>query len=100
DLVGQNLGAYSRLVHANGGFAEFHGRGGSRHLHVVPGPGPFGDTPVPSMYKAPQMASVSSGTPTTNNITINASPGQSPEAIANAVMRKIDERNRNKDQRR
>jgi len=36
----------------------------------------------------------------TNNITINAAPGQSPEAIANAVIQKIDERNRNKEQRR
>lgn len=100
DLTGQNLGAYSRLVHANGGFAEFHGRGGSRHLHVVPGPGPFGDTSTPSMYKAPAMVGATVSAGTTNNITINAAPGQSPEAIANAVMRKIDERNRNKEQRR
>lgn len=100
DLTGQNLGAYSRLVHANGGFAEFHGRGGSRHLHVVPGPGPFGDTSTPSMYKAPAMVGAAASATTTNNITINASPGQSPEAIANAVIRKIDERNRNKEQRR
>lgn len=100
DLTGQNLGAYSRLVHANGGFAEFHGRGGSRHLHVVPGPGPFGDTSTPSMYKAPAMVGATVSAGTTNNITINAAPGQSPEAIANAVIRKIDERNRNKEQRR
>jgi hypothetical protein len=100
DLTGQNLGAYSRLVHANGGFAEFHGRGGSRHLHVVPGPGPFGDTSTPSMYRAPAMVGAATPASNTNNITINAAPGQSPEAIANAVIQKIDERNRNKEQRR
>jgi len=100
DLVGQNLGAYSKLVHANGGFAEFHGRNASRHLHVVPGPGPFGDTAVPSMYKMPQTQQMSNGSTTNNSITINAAPGQSPEAIASAVIRKIDERNRNREQRR
>jgi len=100
DLVGQNLGAYSRLVHANGGFAEFHGRNGSRHLHVVPGPGPFGDTSVPSMSKMSTMPAMSGGAVTNNSITINAAPGQSPEAIASAVIKKIDERNRNREQRR
>ena len=39
DLTGQNLGSYKKLVHANGGFSEFHGSNASRHLHVVPGPG-------------------------------------------------------------
>lgn len=50
DLIGQNLGQYSSLINGAGGFAEFHGAAGSRHLHVVPPSGPLGDdeTPKPS----------------------------------------------------
>jgi hypothetical protein len=44
DLTGQNLGMYSSLINNSGGFAEFHGSAGSRHLHVVPPPGPMGDS--------------------------------------------------------
>lgn len=43
DVTGQNLGAYARSVQAQGGFAEFHGTGGDRHLHLVPA----GDTATP-----------------------------------------------------
>ena len=95
DLTGQNLGAYSKLVHANGGFAEFHGNNSNRHLHVVPGPGAMGDTTVPSFTKMPQSMSGQSGASITNNITVNGSAGQSPEAIAAAVIQKIDARERN-----
>jgi hypothetical protein len=95
DLTGQNLGAYSKLVHANGGFAEFHGNNSNRHLHVVPGPGGMGDTTVPSFGKMPQSMSGQSGASITNNITVNGSAGQSPEAIAAAVIQKIDARERN-----
>lgn len=95
DLTGQNLGSYAKLVHANGGFAEFHGRGGSRHLHVVPGPGPYGDTGMPSVGRMPMVVQQSGGSNVTNNITVNAAPGQSPEAIANVVMQKIEQKERN-----
>jgi len=100
DLTGQNLGAYSKLVHANGGFAEFHGRNANRHLHVVPGPGAMGDTTVPSYGKMPQSMPGQSGSSVTNNITVNGAPGQSPEAIAAAVIQKIDARERNIRERR
>ena len=100
DLTGQNLGAYSKLVHANGGFAEFHGNNSNRHLHVVPGPGAMGDTTVPSYGKMPQSMSGQSGQAITNNITVNGSPGQSPEAIAAAVIQKIEARERNIRERR
>jgi hypothetical protein len=100
DLTGQNLGAYSKLVHANGGFAEFHGNNANRHLHVVPGPGAMGDTAVPSFGKMPQSMPGQSGSSVTNNITVNGAPGQSPEAIAAAVIQKIDARERNIRERR
>jgi hypothetical protein len=100
DLTGQNLGAYSKLVHANGGFAEFHGNNANRHLHVVPGPGAMGDTTVPSYGKMPQSMPGQSGQAITNNITVNGAPGQSPDAIAAAVIQKIDARERNIRERR
>lgn len=100
DLVGQNLGAYSKLVHANGGFAEFHGNNANRHLHVVPGPGAMGDTSVPSFGRMSTGASSPGGNPVTNNITVNGAPGQSPEAIAAAVIQRIEARERNMRERR
>jgi len=36
DVRGPRLGSYANAVRASGGYAAFHGRGGSRHLHVVP----------------------------------------------------------------
>jgi hypothetical protein len=99
DLTGQNLGAYSKLVHANGGFAEFHGVGGARHLHVVPGQGPVGDTSVPSNHRMPASVETGGSRGVVNNVTVNAAPGQSPDQIANAVMRKIEERARNSRER-
>jgi len=100
DLTGQNLGQYARLTHENGGFAEFHGVGAARHLHAVPGPGAMGDTSVPSFGKIPQSTPAQSGSGSTNNITVNGAPGQSPEAIAAAVIRQIDARDRNIRERR
>jgi len=95
DLVGQNLGKYATMVHANGGFAEFHGNMAERHLHVVPGPTPgVGDTTVPAMNtKAiPAGGSTSTG-PGNYSITINGA-NQSPEAIANMVVAKLNDRER------
>lgn len=96
DLTGQNLGQYAKLVHANGGFAEFHGSMASRHLHVVPGPG-VGDTST-----VRPVASVSSGGGGTTNyysIEINGA-NASPEAIANMVMAKIEAKERSNRERR
>ena len=36
DVRGPRLGSYANAVRASGGYAAFHGQGGSRHLHVVP----------------------------------------------------------------
>ena len=96
DLVGANLGQYKQLAENAGGFAEFHGRGGSRHLHVVPGPGAIGDTMVPASMKSPSMMAQPSGGGSSNNsytININGS-NASPEEIANRVMAKINDQKR------
>jgi hypothetical protein len=95
DLVGANLGQYKSLAEANGGFAEFHGRGGSRHLHVVPGPGAIGDT------MAPVGTGTAKGLPISNTgggisyftININGS-NSSPDEIANKVMAKLRDKER------
>lgn len=95
DLVGQNLGKYATMVHQNGGFAEFHGNMAERHLHVVPGPTPgVGDTTVPAMNVRPVSTMNGSSMAGSNyTITINGA-NQSPEAIANMVVAKLDDRER------
>jgi len=90
DLTGQNLGAYQRLVRANGGFAEFHGINGGRHLHVVPGPGRYGDaaSPMGSMlYRSrPGASSNESGGITIN---MNVTGTSDPKATADAAIRQM-----------
>ena len=88
DLVGDNLGKYSSLVNASGGFAEFHGTGGARHLHVVPPVGPMGDTSTSILAK--MTGSISSGGSSggdTFNITVNES--STPQVTARAVANEI-----------
>jgi len=105
DLVGQNLGQYASIVNKSGGFAEFHGSAGSRHLHAVPGAG-IGDSSTPSgntVNKAQQnlaaqlagkgvkanAGSIVRGS-TINYFNIEVNGGnQSPEQIANVVMAKL-----------
>jgi hypothetical protein len=86
DLTGQNLGQYATITKNAGGFAEFHGVGGDRHLHVVPGPGAIGDTAVPKV-----VASVGGRSGSQNNYYFTISgDGADPETIANRVMAKIE----------
>ena len=91
DLVGQNLVGYAALVNSSGGFAEFHGSGGDRHLHVVPGAAPYGDAVSP-------MGATGTSSPASYNsnysIVVNASPNQDVSAIANEVMNKIEDKER------
>jgi hypothetical protein len=47
DLTGDNLQQYAKNINSAGGFAEFHGVAGQRHLHVVPPIGPIGDRSSP-----------------------------------------------------
>jgi len=97
DLVGQNLGQYAGLIKSAGGFAEFHGGGGSRHLHVVPPPGPMGDT------STSVLAKMSGGTGSNNyegdtyNITVNS--GGDAQATARAVAQEIMKMQKNWKQR-
>ena len=88
DLTGDNLGAYATMVNRSGGFAEFHGRGGSRHLHVVPGETPIGDSTAPYMGSTPSMSS-SSSTTNNYNITVQGTPGMDVGELADAVMTRI-----------
>ena len=88
DLVGDNLGKYSSLVNASGGFAEFHGTGGARHLHVVPPVGPMGDTSTSILAKmSGSIPSGGSGGGDTFNITVNES--STPKVTARAVADEI-----------
>lgn len=94
DLTGQNLGMYQAAVRAAGGFAEFHGNGAARHLHVVPGSGPVGDTATPYMG-APTGSSTMVTSNDSYNIVINASPGMNEKQIADEVMARIQRMQRN-----
>ena len=77
DLTGDNLGQYASLVNGSGGFAEFHGAAGGRHLHVVP---PSGDS------SSPAMVGGGSGS-TVNNYNISVQGG--PNADAGEVARQV-----------
>jgi hypothetical protein len=88
DLTGQNLGGYSKMVHANGGFAEFHGVNSNRHLHVVPGPG-VGDTMVPKRMSSRGQGGTSANTNNNYTINVEAGPNATAEQIATLTMRKI-----------
>ena len=94
DLTGQNLGQYSTLIKNAGGFAEFHGAAGSRHLHVVPPAAPAGDTGTSRVgMEAPTSSPQSSGGAVTINV--YASEGQNEQTIARIVMDEINRSQRN-----
>jgi hypothetical protein len=97
DLVGQNLGLYGQAINKAGGFSEFHGNGSARHLHVVPGSGPVGDTATPYMG-APIMRPSSSSTSNVN-LVINAAPNMDVNALASEVMYQIERAQRSRNER-
>ena len=94
DLTGQNLGAYKTAVDSMGGFAEFHGTSGSRHLHVVPGQTPIGDMTAPRM-PSPTMPTVYGGGGG-ESVTVNVygAQGQDEAVIAQKVASLLDRRAR------
>jgi hypothetical protein len=98
DLTGQNLGAYSQMVNRSGGFAEFHGRGGGRHLHVVPGETPVGDNTAPYMGNV-ALSSGSSSSTSNYNITVQGSPGMDVNQLADAVMARLQRAERSNRER-
>lgn len=86
DLTGQNLGQYADSINGAGGFAEFHGSAGGRHLHVVP---PQGDT------SSPASVGGGGGMVTINApINISARDGESAREIARQVMEELAARER------
>ena len=91
DLTGDNLGQYSQMVNNSGGFAEFHGAGGSRHLHVVP---PVGDTMNPAALGGAAAGVVQ------YNISIPVQTDADPEQIAQTVIREIKRTQRSDMERR
>jgi hypothetical protein len=97
DLTGQNLGQYATMINAAGGFAEFHGAAGSRHLHVVPPAGPTGDTSTAKVAMAANgnAPQVSAG----DNITVNVYETKDPRATAQEVAKQLLSMQRNWKQR-
>ena len=97
DLTGQNLGQYATMINAAGGFAEFHGAAGSRHLHVVPPAGPSGDTSTAKVAMAANgnAPQASAG----DNITVNVYETKDPRATAQEVAKQLLSLQRNWKQR-
>ena len=87
DLTGQNLVGYANAVNGMGGFAEFHGSGAGRHLHVVPGQTPVGDS-VSSM--TPMVMGSNGGGTFSYTINVYPTAGQDPSTIAEEVMNRIE----------
>ena len=89
------------MAKAGGGFAEFHGNGVDRHLHVVPGPGAIGDrrTPIASSNKQPTLVAGGGRGDTNYSFYIEGGPSASPDEIANKVMMKIKETERSNRER-
>ena len=101
DIVGDNLVSYRDRMSAAGGLAEFHGKGDSRHLHVVPPQsGRIGDSMT---AVSATSSSVSSGggrgssVSNTNNFYIT---GINANEIAEAVMTKMAMVNKSNEERR
>lgn len=86
DVVGDNLVSYASAMRGMGGFAEFHGSGAGRHLHVVPPTLPVGDRPVPRPPKnfahQPQISQ-------TFATTVNSAPHMNEEMLARKTARRV-----------
>ena len=87
DIVGDNLVSYRDTMTSAGGFAEFHGKGDTRHLHVVPPSRRLGDSPTVGSVASSGSETTGGGVITnSNNFYIT---GANPQEIANAVMAKM-----------
>lgn len=82
DITGDNLLSYASSINKSGGFAEFHGSGVGRHLHVVP---PHGDTSMPYIGSGggggSQMINAA--------IQIYGAAGHDPTIIARQAIREL-----------
>lgn len=99
DLTGQNLGLYSTMIKSAGGFAEFHGGGASRHLHVVPPAAPIGDRTNPVRVGPPTQSASGS---VAGNVTVNVygSENQNVKELAQIVISEINKAQRSSRERR
>lgn len=87
DLTGDNLQQYAKNITSAGGFAEFHGVNGERHLHVVPPIGPMGDTSTSRVAGA--MASGSGATYGGDSFNITVVESKDARTTADEVVKKI-----------
>jgi hypothetical protein len=85
DLTGDNLQQYAKNITDAGGFAEFHGVAGQRHLHVVPPIGPIGDR------SSPVSGGTTAGSTTYGGDSFNITVVEASDASATAdqVIQKI-----------
>ncbi len=105
DVVGANLGAYAEAIRAGGGFAEFHGGGRARHLHVVPSvqapPTPLvrlGPSVPPPPPPAAAGVTIVHEAPTT--VSITTGPVSSSVDLERAVARGMARAERDRRERR
>jgi hypothetical protein len=87
DLTGDNLQQYAKNINGSGGFAEFHGVNGERHLHVVPPIGPMGDTRTPRVAAA--MTSGSGAAQGGDSFNITVVESRDARTTADEVVKKI-----------
>lgn len=99
DIVGDSLVSYKDKMTQSGGFAQFHGRGKGRHLHVVPPRGSIGDSLTAVSATSSTVSSGGDGTNimNTNNFYIT---GQNANEIADVVMLKMAQVTKSNEERR
>lgn len=90
DVVGSNLAGLANLTNAQGGFAEMHGSGKGRHLHMVPNAAEGDVTGTPG----------GSGSTTYNyNINVEGGPNADSAEVAELVMAAIQQTSRDSRER-
>jgi hypothetical protein len=82
-----------------GGFAEFHGKGDSRHLHVVPPPA-IGDSLTAVSATSSSVSGQGRGSTSINNTNNFYISGTNANEIAEVVMLKMSSVNKSIDERR
>ena len=99
DLTGQNLVSYRDKMENAGGFAEFHGAGDTRHLHVVPPNRSLGDS-MTAVSATSSTVTAERGGQTISNSNNFYITGSNPQEIANAVIAKMAMINKSNGERR
>jgi hypothetical protein len=99
DMVGDNLVSYRDTMTSAGGFAEFHGKGDTRHLHVVPPNRSLGDS-MTAVSATSSTVTAERGGQTVSNSNNFYITGSNPQEIANAVIAKMAMINKSNGERR